>query len=140
VAAHVIARLERPDAAELLAPPARPGVDAHALRAEQDRLTRIGKRQARMHALGDMSDDEYREGSRARKARLDEINAQLSATTEPDPLAEFRGQPDARAVWESLPLPRKREVTRLLCQVTFRRATRRGRQFDPESVEVLPAA
>jgi site-specific DNA recombinase len=140
VAADVLARLERPDAAHLLAPPARPGIDAHALREERKRLAKVGERQAAMHALGEITDAELRAGSAARKARLDKIAADLAATDTPDPLTEFRGQPDARAVWEGLNMPRKRAVAALLCRVTFRRATRRGSQFDPESVEVLPAA
>ena len=37
--------------------------------------------------------------------RLKVIEAQLAQTDQPDPLAEFRGQP-AGAVWASLPLPR----------------------------------
>jgi site-specific DNA recombinase len=125
-------------AADLLRPPARPGVDAGALRAEAARLTAIGERQAAMHGLGEISDAEMRAGSRARKARLDAIAAQLSVATEPDPLAEFRDQPDAGAVLEALPLPRKRAVARLLVTVTLLPATRRGRGFDPDSVRVGP--
>jgi DNA invertase Pin-like site-specific DNA recombinase len=139
VAAHVIARLERPDAAHLLAPPARLGVDAHALRAEQARLTALAERQAAMWTAGEVTDAEMRAASAERKRRLDAIAAALTATSEPDPLAEFRGQPDARTVWEGLSLPRKREVARLLCRVTLLPATRRGHAFDPGSVRVEPA-
>lgn len=140
VTGHVIARLERPDAASLLAPPPRPGVNAPALRAERDRLVRTGERQAAMHALGEITDGQLRSGSAARKRRLDAINADLAATSAPDPLAEFRGQPDAAAVWERLSMPRRRAVAALLCRVTFQRAARRGAGFDPDSVQVLPAA
>jgi site-specific DNA recombinase len=140
VAAHIVARLRRPDAASLLRPPGRPGADVPALRAEQTRLTLIGRRQAGMHALGDITDDEYLAGSRARKARLGAIAAELAATTERDQLAEFRGAPDAGDVWESLSLPRQREVTRLLATVTLLPAARRGACFDAASVSVQPAA
>jgi site-specific DNA recombinase len=139
VAGHVIARLERPDAATLLAPPPRPGIDAHALREERRRLAEVGERQATMHALGEITDSELRAGSAARKRRLGEIDAALAASTEPDPLAEFRGQ-DAREVWAGLPMPRRRAVASALCTVTFRPATRRGSGFDPESVVVEAAA
>jgi site-specific DNA recombinase len=138
VLAYVAAYIDR-DAAGLLLPPARPGVDVAALRAESARLAAIAGRQAAMHALGEISDAELRAGSRARKARLDKIAAQLAATTEPDPLGEFRDAPDAAAVLEALPLPRQRVVVRLLVAVTLKRATRRGQGFDPESVEVTPA-
>ena len=91
-----------------------------------------------MHALGEITDAELRAGSRARKARLDKIGAALAATTAPDPLAEFRDQPDAGEVWARLPLPRKRAVARLLVTVTLLPATRRGPAFDPDSVRVEP--
>lgn len=139
VTAHVIARLERDDAAHLLAPPPRPGVDAHALREEEKLLAKTAERQATMHALGEINDAELRAGSAARKRRLEAIRAALAATDAPDPLAEFRGR-DAREVWESLSMPRKRAVAAAVCQVTFRPATRRGAGFDPESVQVAPAA
>jgi site-specific DNA recombinase len=137
VLAYVAAYIQK-RAADLLRPPARPGVDTAALRAEAARLTAIGERQAAMHGLGEITDAELRAGSRARKARLDKIAAQLSAATEPDALAEFRDQPDAGAVLESLPLPRKRAVVRLLVAVTLLPATRRGPGFDPDSVRVVP--
>jgi DNA invertase Pin-like site-specific DNA recombinase len=140
VTAHVLARLERGDAAMLLAPPPRPGVDAPALRAERKRLASAGERQAAMHALGEITDAELRAGSATRKHRQAELDAALAATSEPDPLAEFRGQADARAVWERLSMPRRRAVAALLCRVTFQRAARRGAGFDGASVEVLPAA
>jgi hypothetical protein len=138
VALHITEYLDRADNRDLLRPAARPGVDAPALRAEAARLDAIGKRQARMHAMGEISDSEMRAGSRARKSRLDEIAAQLAATTTPDPLAEFRDQPDAAAVWDALSLPRKRAVARLLVTVTLLPATRRGPGFDPGSVRVEP--
>jgi len=138
VALHITEYLDRADNRDLLRPPARPGVDAPALRAQAARLDAIGNRQARMHAMGEISDSEMRAGSRARKSRLDEIAAQLAATTTPDPLAEFRDQPDAAAVWATLPLPRKRAVARLLVTVILLPATRRGAGFDPDSVRVEP--
>jgi DNA invertase Pin-like site-specific DNA recombinase len=139
VTAHVTAYLNREDNRDLLRPPARPGADVPALRAEAARLEAIGKRQARMHALGQITDDEMKEGSRARKTRLGEIGAQLAATTEPDPLAEFRDAPDAAVVFDALPLPRQRDVVRLLATVTMLPSGRRGgRGFDPDSVRVLP--
>jgi site-specific DNA recombinase len=138
VAAHITEYLNREDNRDLLRPAARPGVDAGALRLEAARLTAIGGRQARMHAAGGITDAEMLAGSRERKTRLDTIAAQLSAVTEPDPLAEFRDQPDAAAVWDTLPLPRKRAVARLLVTVTLLPATRRGAGFDPDSVRVEP--
>ena len=83
-----------------------------------------------MHALGEISDSEMRAGAGpARPALRDRRPARRH--TAPDPLAEFRDQPDAAAVWDGLPLPRKRAVARLLVTVTLLPATRRGAGFDP---------
>jgi DNA invertase Pin-like site-specific DNA recombinase len=135
----VVARLSRPDAADLLRPPDKPGADCAALRSEARRLESIGGKQSAMHALGHLSDADLKAGARARMGRLDQIAAQLSATTAPDPLAEFRDEPDAEAVWDALPLGRKRDVLARLAVVTLKKATRRGRGFDPDSVLVEPA-
>jgi hypothetical protein len=126
--------------ADLLRPPARPGVDVRALRAEAARLTAIAERQAAMHGLGEISDAELRAGSRARRARLDAITGQLAAQTEVDQLAEFRDAPDAAEVLAALPLPRRRAVVRLLVDVTLLPAGRRGRGFYLDTVRVQPAA
>jgi DNA invertase Pin-like site-specific DNA recombinase len=140
VAAHIVAWLGSEDAADLLRPPSRPGVDVAALRRESAKLAAIGEKQAGMHALGDITDAEYRAGARARKDRLAAIASTLQAGTERDPLAEFRDAPDAGAVWESLTLPRRREIARLLADVTLMPATFRGSGFDAASVRVLQAA
>jgi hypothetical protein len=138
VTMHVIERLSRDDAADLLRPPPRPGVDVSALRAELKRIEKAGAAQARMHAAGEIGDGELAAGSRYRRERLAEIKSQLDASSAPDPLAEFRGQPDAERVWDSLPLERKRAVLRALAVVTILPATRRGSGFDPGSVRIVP--
>jgi site-specific DNA recombinase len=133
----VAARLALPDVADLLLPPARPGVDAGALRDEAARLRRIGEAQAQMHAVGDMTDAEFAAGSRARKARLDRISGELAATVVPDRLAEFRAAGiDTSAVWAGLPLDRQRSVLGALATVTILKAEVRGRGFRPEFVQV----
>jgi DNA invertase Pin-like site-specific DNA recombinase len=135
VGAVIAARLAREDARDLLLPPARPGIDAAALRQEAAKLRVIGESQARLHAVGDMSDAEFAAGSRTRKDRLARITAQLAANTTPDPLAEFRDRDDAAEVWAGLPLQRKRAVLRTLAVVTILPA-RGGPGFHPETVQV----
>ena len=132
-------RLSRADAIDLLRPPDRPGVDTAVLRAEQKKLERAGARQARMHALGEITDKELRAGSRARQERLEEIAGQLAATTAPDHLAEFRGAAsleDTRAVWARLSLARQRDVLSVLAVVTLLPARRGGRGFDENSIRI----
>jgi site-specific DNA recombinase len=131
----IIARLSQPDAADLLRPPVRQGIDTAGLRAEAKRLRAAKAGQMRLHASGAIDDDDLALGMKEIKDRLDVVNAQLAASDEPDPLAEFRDRP-AAAVWESLSLPRKRAVVRLLAEVTIMPTTRRGKGFDPDSVSV----
>ncbi len=138
VAAHITAYLNREDNRDLLRPAARPGVDTGALRAESARLDASRKAKIRMNVAGDLDDADLAEALKEIRRRMGDIAAQLAATTAPDPLAEFRDQPDAAAVWDKLPLPRKLAVARLLVAVTLLPATRRGAGFDPDSVRVEP--
>ena len=69
-------------------------------------------------------------------ARLSQIETQLTTSSQPDPLEEFRGQP-ARTVWEGLSIARRRTVVQLLlASITIDRAGRRGSAFDPETIRV----
>jgi hypothetical protein len=134
----VIARLSEPDAADLLRPPPRPGIDAKRLRAEARRLRDRKRAQVRLHSAGVIDDDELAEGSREIKKRLAAIDAQLAASDQADPLAEFRDRP-AEAVWAELSTARRRAVVQTLIEsVVIRPAGRRGQGFDPATVKVTP--
>jgi DNA invertase Pin-like site-specific DNA recombinase len=124
---------------ELLRPPPRPGIDAGALRTEQSALTENKRRAARQHAAGELDDDDYRVERAEIKRRLDKIAATLAATTAPDPLSEFRGQPDVTAVWDKLPLARQRTIVRAILTVELLPSPRGGRGFHESSVRVQPA-
>ena len=130
------ARLSLPGAKDLLKPPPRPDVDAKALRAQAKKLN--GKRDDLARLLTEEVLTEA--GVRAERKRIDaqlaKIGAQLGASDEADPLPEFRGDQPAAAVWESLSLPRKRAVVRLLTTVTILPVTRKGRGFDYDSVQI----
>jgi len=130
-----VERLSRADVADLLRPPARPGMDTAALRTEARKLRDRKAAQMRLHAAGDIDDADLAAGMRAIRARQAVIDAQLAVSDAPDPLAEFRDHP-AAAVWESLSLPRKRAVVRLLMNITILPAGRKGRGFNPASVQI----
>jgi len=138
VSGVAVERLSQPDVAGLLRPPPRPGTDTAALRAEARKLRERKRAQVRMHAAGDLDDSDLAAGMRVIRDRLAAVESQLAASDVPDPLAEFRDRP-AAAVWESLPLARKRAVVRLLMRVTILPSLRRGRGFDEASVRVEPA-
>ena len=131
----IVARLSRPDAADLLKPPPRPGIDAAKLRAEAAKLRgKLGKLAA-LFAADVITEAQLTSGSKECKVRLTKLDTQLAASDQPDPLEEFRGSP-ARAVWEGLSLPRRRAVVRVLAIVAIMPVGRRGNGFDPDSVIV----
>jgi hypothetical protein len=131
----IVGRLDMPDAADLLRPPARSGIDSEALKSEAARLTKKKAQLARMLADDDIDEADCKRETRRIRGRLAEIAGQLAATDAPDPLADFRGRP-AQPVWDSLSIARRREVVQLLLEeVKFVPAKRQGPKFDPDSVE-----
>jgi len=122
-------------AKDALKPPIRKGIDVSALRAEAKKLRERKAAQIRMHALGDLTDEELAMGMRTIRDRLSVVEAQIHAANEPDPIAEFRDKP-AASVWHSLSLPRKRAIIKLLVEITINSTMHRGRGFDPDSITV----
>ena len=131
----VIERLSQPDIADLLRPPPRPGTDAATLRKQARKLRAKRAKMGELFAADAITEDQLTSGTRAIKARLALVEAQLAASDQPDPLADFRDRP-AAAVWESLSLPRRRAVVRLLMRVTILPAARQGARFSPDSVRI----
>jgi site-specific DNA recombinase len=116
VTAAVVARLSRPDVADLLAAPA---VDTTDLRHEATTL------RAQLDALADNLDIDLRtlaRRSRALQERLDQVQAQLAAAVGMSPLAGLAGDPVP--VWLRLDLDRKRAVVDTLATVTVNRGAR----------------
>ena len=74
------------------------------------------------------------------KKRLDEIDVQLAASDETDPLDEFRHGDPAAGVWESLSMARRRAVVQtLIGSITVLPVARKGRYpFDPDRMKVTP--
>ena len=139
VAWHVIERMSKPDAAVVLLPPPRPGIDAGALRAEARRLDAKAKRLTAMFTDDAITEPQYASGTKDIRARLARIGAQLAASSQPDPLAEFRSGDPAEVVWDRMSLPRRRAVVQTLIEsVVINRAGRKGQQFDPGTVQVTP--
>jgi DNA invertase Pin-like site-specific DNA recombinase len=132
----IVARLSKDDVRDILKPLARYGVDTAALKAEAKKLRTAKASQIDMHALGEIDDDDLKRGMRKIRDRLAVVEAQISASDEPDPLAEFRDKP-ADVVWKGLSLARKRVVLGLLADVTILPTAHRGRAgFDPDSVRI----
>ena len=129
----ILARLEEDDAADLLRPAPALVVDAEALRAERATLRR---QRGALLAVFD-GDSQALAEIRRKDSRLSQIETQLTTSSQPDPLEEFRGQP-ARTVWEGLSMARRRAVVQLLlASITIKRAGRHGSAFDPDTIDVL---
>ena len=140
VAFHVIERMSRDDADVVLLPPPRPDVNARALRAEAKRLDAKAKRLTAMFTDDVITDAQFASGTKDIRARLATIAAQLTASSQPDPLPEFRKGEPADEVWEAMSLPRRRAVVRELMTVTILPAARKGSGFDEDSVRIIPLA
>jgi DNA invertase Pin-like site-specific DNA recombinase len=134
-------KLSRPDAADLFQPAPRGDVDVTELYAKRKRLETIGARQAQMHALGEITDAEFKAGSKTRQEELASIAAKLSAVSTRDELAEVRGISNPEEMLKTLrglPLARQRDILSRIAVVTLERAGRRGSGFDESSVRIVP--
>lgn len=134
VNAVMVGRLSRPDAADLLTPD----------RSEEAR--QAAEQAATLRARLDLAADEYADG-KIDARQLERITARLrpqveaaeaSARTVDDSplLTGLVGARDVRAVWEALPLTRRRAAVDLLMAVTVHRAVPGARTFDPEQVRI----
>lgn len=138
VTAHVLARLSSPDAADLLADRDRPDMgalraEAAAIRVELDAIAAAyGRRTVSLRQL--------EVGSADLNRRLEEIEALQAHTSREPVLRGLVGAADVAAVWESLPLDRRRAVVQVLVEVTVLPGGSGRRQLDPSTVLVRPKA
>jgi hypothetical protein len=136
VEATVLGLLEQPAVLERLRPPARPGVDVAALRAELGKLADQRDRYLRLATTIEPDDLVVILGGIKRSQ--DKIAERLATSAAaPDPLAEFREAP-VRAVWEALPMPRRRAVVQRLMEAVVIEPAGRGNAFDPTKVTMTP--
>jgi len=136
VTLRIIARLARPDLADLVTPK-RPDLgplhtEAASIRANLDEL-------AADRALGLVSRAQMIAATQRGNARLAEISARLAAAAESSALAPFTAGESARKVWDRLDNSRRRAVITALCTVTLHPAGRGARVFDPGTVTFGPA-
>ncbi|SDY67912.1 Site-specific DNA recombinase [Modestobacter sp. DSM 44400] len=135
VTAVVVQRLARPDAAGLFTTGDTP--DRRAALAEAEQL------RARL----DHAADQYAEGSIDGR-QLERITARLRPqlaqaekrmrTVDSAPLLDgLAGAPDVGAVWDQLPLSRRRAVVALLLDMRVHRTRQGARTFDPAAVELI---
>ena len=138
VAAVIVERLRRPDAAAVMAPPTPDTsgwhTDAEAVRGRLGEL-------ARLYAEGMVDAAQLAEGTARLRERLTELDARIAAASDVQVLAPFAGR-DPAVVWDGLDLDRRRGVLDALLTVTVLPAPK-GRPpgwrpgdsyFDPASI------
>ncbi|HVB45250.1 MAG TPA: recombinase family protein [Streptosporangiaceae bacterium] len=134
----VIERLSRPDAASLIATPAR-GVDVAGLRAE------LATHRARLEEIAaDREEDritraQFLTQTARRRAKMEQVEARLAEVTDISPLAPLADAADVAAAWQGLPLGQRRAVIAALITVTIRPAGRGRRPEVADRVSFSPA-
>ncbi len=132
----IVERLSRPDARSATAPAKVDTLplqrEAEALRSRQDEL-------ARGWAAGALTQAQLLAADSELRTRLEEIERRLAAEGGSSVLEELVGTLDVAAVWDALPLDRRRAVLQALVVVTVLPRARRGRlpggaYFDPTAV------
>ena len=135
VVGTVLARLAEPDAVDLFAPAA-PDVDVPALRAEAADIRATLNDLGRMLIRKQIDRGQMLAATVEGNTRLAEIEAQLHAAIVDSPVKPLIGAEDIQAVWDGLPLSHQRLIIDLLVSVTILPAGRRGRGFDPATVDI----
>jgi DNA invertase Pin-like site-specific DNA recombinase len=137
VFAHVLYALTHPRAYELLSAPA-PEVDRDALYAERKAIRNRLDLMAEDEVLGLKTRAQVIAATKRANARIGEIDDLLNATATSDPLAAVINAPDPVAAWDGLGLADQRLFIDRLCTVTILPSTRRGRGFDPTTLDIAP--
>ncbi|GAA4690807.1 recombinase family protein [Phytohabitans rumicis] len=135
VFAHIAYAITRPEAYMLLAPPA-PDVDAPALRGERAAIRATLERYAVEEMLQKRTPGQVAAATQAGIARIAEIDELLTVNIVDDPLAQVINAPDPVAAWRDAGLANQRVLIDRICTVTILPSGRKGRGFDPASVDV----
>lgn len=131
----IIARLARPDAAELFAREDKADQVA-ALRDDEAGIRARLDGLAEAFAGGEIDRMQLRKGTERLRARLEQVTDALAATVSTPAVAELVTAADIGAAWHALDLDRKRAVIDTLLTVRVHPAGRGARSFDPSTVEI----
>ncbi|AKN70599.1 recombinase [Streptomyces sp. PBH53] len=124
----IVERLSRPDAHDLLLPGGTE-VDVAALQAESEQIRRRLTDLAGLFGAGQIDMVQFTEGTDTARAQLEGVTKQLAKAAMRDPLVGLVGAPDVRKAWKGLELEQKRNVLRVLVEVTLK-TPRPGRMPD----------
>jgi len=132
----VVARLSRPDAADLLIATDAPDAEAMSARAMALR-SRLGNL-ADLLADGTLTADAVRSASARLKAELAEVESKMTDAGRVDVLGPLVNAADVAAAWGALGVDRQRAVVATLAIVRVQPPGRGTRTFRPESVVIEP--
>jgi hypothetical protein len=136
VAAVVVGRLSREDAAELLLAPGGGAVDVGALREESLALRARLAELADLFADGAVTAAQLSRGTERARARLAVIEDEMADAGRVSVLGDLVTADDVQAVWHDLDLDRRRAVIDALMTVTLLSPGRGARTFRPETVHI----
>jgi hypothetical protein len=132
----MIARLSRPDAADLFAPPDS-GPNKSELVREADRLRRKLDGLAGLYEEGVLTAKGVRKSSERLKTQLGDIEAKLADVNGiPRAVRTVVNAADVRAAWESLETVDRREIIRALAAIHIHPPGRGAVTFKSETVSV----
>jgi DNA invertase Pin-like site-specific DNA recombinase len=135
----VIARLSRPDVADLVKPVK--SIDFDALRKELAEIDAARTELAAEYGARRLTMSEWATAREGLNARVEEINSEMAEAAQDDPLAPFAVNHAAAAeTWQGLSLARRREILALLYRVelkpVMRRMGRRPNGSPPEELDL----
>ncbi len=134
IGAVMVARLSRPDAAELLVDAEAP--DLPALRGEAVALRTRLEQLAELLADGTLTAGQVREAAGRLRSALAEVETKMTSAGRVDVLGPLVAAQDVEAAWAGLDIDRQRAVIGHLATVTLLPPGRGTRTFRPETVRV----
>lgn len=133
VSAVLVARLSRPDAADLLSTGTS---DVAALQEQEAGLLARLEGLAELYADGALTDEQVTLATARLRVRLDDVRATVVAQRSHPLARKLADQDGVAAAWERLSVVERRQVVDLLVEVTLLPTGRTGKIFDPDSVQI----
>lgn len=130
----VLARLARPDAADLVKPS--PMVDVAELRTRANALRARLDEGARLFAAGVITGRQLARITADASDALEVVNAEIARAGDRDVLARFVGVDDVRAVWDGLDILAQRAIIGTVFASIVIEAPGQGGRFRPELVKL----
>lgn len=131
----IVARLEQPDAIDLVSEPADADVRS-ALRAKSEALRGRLDDIAETFAAGDIDRRQLTAATASLRSQLDQVTTALADQARTPVLSELLRATDVSAAWEALTMDRQRAVIDTLLTVRLHPPGRGARTFDPATVAI----